>query len=488
MDRINAPDNVVKGDGIQIGFSWGKFMGYLASYNGQASVTVPYVGTNKTTVTNTGAINNGSMTCSNVYCHSDGTAVRRNCATSTLNTSLAWDGSSADPQGDTVKCNNCHGFRNGMANTMTSGKHLTHVKNLSMPCFYCHADTVQNNGSGVSVLSNKTNHVNAVYDVKGGGDWYGTPIIMDKNIASGTGTWNATTKNCTVICHNYSRNWTANDAGACPDPCVTDPSACQNIDPVQPIASCYNVAPHTYELIDRSYDPDYNDSVKAITRSGGHTTTTPGQLRINWWNKGNFFEYPLLTDKPQENKISRYTFSDTFMAANPDIIVRYTTFDNDPQSFNNYVAVPRRNGGWIFGAWTTCTNGTVSPTVNDNPVMDYTASIVNANTIQIIDRSLDYDYNDAAKNAANTCGNDGSTAQLRFQFIEDTGVVGVNVNKVLTDVPTPTTQTYTYKASTLVGSKTVWWTYAIRDNTYIKCTTAPSRYMQKAGWQSLTMP
>lgn len=496
MDRINAPDDIVKGDGIQIGFSWGKFMGYLTSYNGQASVTVPYDGTNNTTVTNTGAVGSANLTCSNVYCHSDGTAIRRNCATSTLNTSQSWDGFSADPQGDTQKCNNCHGFRNGMANTMTSGKHLTHVKNLSMPCYYCHADTVSNNGSGVSILSNKTNHVNAVYDVKGGGFWYDSPIVMDKNITSGTGSWNPTTKNCTVICHAYSRTWTNTDTGACPDLCATDPTACQNIDPVQPVATCYNVGANTFELIDRSYDPDYNDSVKAVTRGGGHTASTPGQFRINWWNKGNFFEYPLLTDKPVDRKASQFSFSSAFLAANNNTaIVRYTTFDNDPQSLNNYNAVPRQNGGWVFGAWTTCTYGAYSPTVNELPIMDYVASVVNSNTIRVIDRSTDIDWNTTPsnpawtgvdKNAANTCGNDGSTAQLRFQFLESTGVAAQNVNVILTDVPKDTTVTYTYSAARLQMSKTVWWTYAIRDNTFIKCGN--TGYLQRSGWQSLTMP
>lgn len=334
MDRINAPTNIVKNDGIQIGFSWGGFMGYLTSYNGQASVTVPYVGTNNTTVTKTGTVGNADLTCSNVYCHSDGTALRRGCATSTLNTSLSWDGNSVDPQGDTVTCNNCHGYLNGKANVITSGKHLTHVKNLSMPCFYCHADTVANDGSGGVVLSNKTNHVNAAYDVKGGGDWYGTPIVLDKNIASGTGTWNPTTKNCTVLCHNYSRNWTKTDTGTCPDVCSG--GAVLNDDPVSVSFKAEQISRNTVRFTSVATDKDRSDPVKAQCRGGGHDGSS-GQLRIQRTSGGKLVAVPKFDGQPMINDwvLSDPSQIDSSNPSQPVFWYHRVYIDNDPASLNN---------------------------------------------------------------------------------------------------------------------------------------------------------
>jgi len=142
--------DVIGNKNIQIGFD---VYGYDAAgthYDGQQlSNGYGYEGTNGTTVSTGGA-----MQCSNVYCHSQGKRVLYQIQDFDLpSTSPSW-GSNGDVDGDGFSCNNCHGY------PPTFDAHKTHVVR-GFDCNICHIGTTPNG----LVISDKSMHVNGVYDV-----------------------------------------------------------------------------------------------------------------------------------------------------------------------------------------------------------------------------------------------------------------------------------------------------------------------------------
>ena len=133
-----------------------------------------------------GSYVSATKTCSNVACHSDGTA--------------AWT------SGATLGCNGCHGtsnpngspdYANGGPATATANSHPAH---LSITCNACHAATVNATGA----LLGNGNHVNGVKDLS----------------FTDTSTYNALTKTCSsVACHGGGSTaavWgTAGGCGVC---------------------------------------------------------------------------------------------------------------------------------------------------------------------------------------------------------------------------------------------------------------------------------
>ncbi len=134
----------------------------------------------------------GAYTCSNTYCHSDGTDQTPDY---TSGSSIAWTAS-----GD---CRSCHGGDHQAAPIMSSGKHSNHINNLvavgtRYGCITCHDATVESN---TTILNpgGWTTHVNGT-----------------SNVSMATGTWTDPTCENTA-CHNsgqatpvdYPPNWLA---------------------------------------------------------------------------------------------------------------------------------------------------------------------------------------------------------------------------------------------------------------------------------------
>ncbi len=131
---------------IQIGFDVYGFDSTETVYDGQPQVA--YEGTNGTAITQ-----NGTMTCANVYCHSQGKRLLTEIQDGDLpSTSPAWDGSSVDPDG--FSCNNCHGY------PPTFDAHYVHTSR-GFTCSTCHYATTSTN----TVIADKTLHVNGRYDI-----------------------------------------------------------------------------------------------------------------------------------------------------------------------------------------------------------------------------------------------------------------------------------------------------------------------------------
>lgn len=180
------PASDVQGNNkIQIGFSVYGYSGNDTFYDGHTLLPpYDYEGTNGTVVT-TG----GSLRCSNVYCHSQGKRLVQGFDLPSL--SPSWDGSSADPQGDTNKCNNCHGF------PPTFDSHRYHVVR-GFKCNICHAGTTPNNVE----IGDYSLHINGVYDVIPADQFYARKEWHDLSLiyTPGNGEGGVCSSN---LCHQY---------------------------------------------------------------------------------------------------------------------------------------------------------------------------------------------------------------------------------------------------------------------------------------------
>jgi predicted CxxxxCH...CXXCH cytochrome family protein len=129
---------------LQMGFSAGASGG---SYDGHA-LQSPYLyeATNNTTVTA-----NGTMTCSNLYCHSNGTSVATGAFPASI--SPAWG--TAGP----LACSTCHGYPPSYAQDQP--KSNSHSRHTFTTCNTCHYATTTD---GVTI-ANVSNHANAAYNV-----------------------------------------------------------------------------------------------------------------------------------------------------------------------------------------------------------------------------------------------------------------------------------------------------------------------------------
>lgn len=165
-------------------------------------------GTNATFVGGT-----ATSTCSNMFCHSYGTATMRGAK------SVSWaNGVRGSIVNSNNRCAACHNgsFRVGgtIYNNLSTNSHFKHVNYSSngirvkkFTCNVCHADTVSSN----TTISNYTKHANGSRDVS-----FDTGVTLT---ASGS-SWNGTT--CTTYCHSdgYLANavtvtWSSRTTGAC---------------------------------------------------------------------------------------------------------------------------------------------------------------------------------------------------------------------------------------------------------------------------------
>jgi len=137
---------------LQMGFN---YMGQGGgTYDGHALLSpYTYVATDGTSVST-----NGTMTCSNIYCHSDGTSL--STGTTPNGKSPAW-GSTVP-----IACDACHGYPPQYPQDQPkSNSHVIHFQQLSQnswfSCATCHYATTTD---GVNI-TNTANHVNMKYDV-----------------------------------------------------------------------------------------------------------------------------------------------------------------------------------------------------------------------------------------------------------------------------------------------------------------------------------
>lgn len=146
------PDSSYSGNNkIQIGFGVNP-VGTAATYDGQASLAAPfgYEGIGGVQVT-TG----GSLVCSNVYCHSNGSSVSGGAMNS--NSTPAWDASGP------LACDSCHAYP-VMSYAGTDARKDTHGRHAQAgyaSCEICHYQTTID---GLTI-NDRATHANMAYDV-----------------------------------------------------------------------------------------------------------------------------------------------------------------------------------------------------------------------------------------------------------------------------------------------------------------------------------
>lgn len=190
-------------DKLQIGFNINGASGAGTIYNGSATLNDPwtYEGTNGTTITT-----NGAMSCSNVYCHSNGTGGTINTAPSgplpagdprpvAPSTSPSWTSAGLLP------CTSCHGFPPSYPQDQPkSNSHLwpDHMQS----CNVCHFGTTTDG----QTISNPANHANGIYNVQpdpsANFPQYGGPVSFTYTYDAGGG------KCSNISCHgNTNYYW-----------------------------------------------------------------------------------------------------------------------------------------------------------------------------------------------------------------------------------------------------------------------------------------
>lgn len=411
MDRVNDPTNPVADAKIQIGFSTTKYpLGYMTSYDGQTGVV--YGETNKTNVSN-----GGSMTCSAVYCHSNGSSIRLNCTTSVANTSPKWDGSTVD--GDATKCNNCHGFTGSYGNPMTSARHTG--PHSGYACHYCHADTVDTN---LTIPANKrANHADGVYTVKAG-HVPGNPAVPM------TFTYDPTAKTCSSGgCHmGYSTAWT-NGYTDTTNTCIPQATLCatgdagntiNNVDPVivpwsVPIANTdawvYANDLNTLHYKIRGYDPDSIDAVVAQCGAGGHAGANTFTRTVIGGGQCTNFTSLAASNTPYKEIELICRFPDALLASTSNnMCVNYAQADNHPGTYNllasyNWIVPNNMPYDGLAKAGIKCLNPVTSPEyIIDMPmnnVLPAVSKVISATgkTISITFTASDPDQDNTEKNA-----------------------------------------------------------------------------------------
>jgi predicted CxxxxCH...CXXCH cytochrome family protein len=139
---------------------------------------------------------NGSMTCSTIYCHSDGTSVSTTVVPAFI--SPAW--TSQGP----LACTSCHGYP--PAYTHDSPKSNTHMfqSHRKWPCSDCHYATTND---GIHI-TDTTKHINGQYDV-----------VADPSVNTLIYTWDRGGGTCSnVRCHGlFHHGGTGSVVGSTPE-------------------------------------------------------------------------------------------------------------------------------------------------------------------------------------------------------------------------------------------------------------------------------
>jgi predicted CxxxxCH...CXXCH cytochrome family protein len=145
---------------IQIGFN---VLGAGGGSYGGGPLSSPYTyeGTNGTTIAY-----DGTMTCSGIYCHSDGTAVSTYVITE--GSSPAWDAPGL------LSCDTCHQYPPSYGQNQPKAN--SHPWHTSLGCNYCHYPTTADGTS----ITGRANHVNGIYNVSPdpGAFFNGNPVAF----------------------------------------------------------------------------------------------------------------------------------------------------------------------------------------------------------------------------------------------------------------------------------------------------------------------
>lgn len=133
------------------------------------------------------AYDNAALTCTNIYCHSDGRGGNPNAA-------AQWMTPGNATGRITLNCAGCHNSDGvTLPQRMSSGAHTTHLNN-GYTCSACHVNTVSDDNVTLNPSTGVANHVNYVVNV--------TIKSAYDNDATPTNNWDNATKTCSgITCH-----------------------------------------------------------------------------------------------------------------------------------------------------------------------------------------------------------------------------------------------------------------------------------------------
>src|SRR6266571_5192971 len=147
----------------------------------------------------TNAALNRNGTCTNLYCHSNGT---RNAAAYTATAVPTWGV-------NTLTCASCHGYKVGSASVLSTGSHTAHINSAvagrtgkDFSCDQCHKATT----SDGATISTTANHVNRIINVNMTTSSVG--VYSNPNHLPG-GAFGSCTN---TTCHNVGRTGTSGAA------------------------------------------------------------------------------------------------------------------------------------------------------------------------------------------------------------------------------------------------------------------------------------
>ena len=495
----NWHDTPWEDDQLQIGFSNTdarfnglNFSGVLSEYDGAAAPAYPYVGTNDTAITTV----NNDMSCSGIYCHSNGLAKREACLAPTAadypSNPPSWADSNWDPQGDGNKCNNCHhdSFTDNASDT-----HWAHLvkpaAQLGLPnlkCANCHYGTATIDGNLNNIIADKSLHVNGQYEVQSSGSnltWNGSTVgFTFYEVSPGS-------VGCSsVTCHS-GRYWNLKQV-ACVDPV---PAVSDNADPIYYGYSAYtnSTDPKSLILTEIAYDTDYLNPAKSAKYSGGHDGGS-GMYQFNLGNEALRWEGRVMTDQASGFTLA-HRFSDAYIDGRTGVdegtvAAQWYGTDNNPNAISN--AQQGLKPGWFDSGWQVFVMADImvyNPMANVLPVVSYSTSNqpgtwVAELTLNALDP--DYDTTDTNpswtgvdKNAYYGAGHDGSDSLVQIFWGDD--VVDYKYFS-MTDIDTPFAFTWDLATDTRVtGEGQVWINYYVADNHYLNVSSTYDQLIS-SGW------
>jgi predicted CxxxxCH...CXXCH cytochrome family protein len=345
---------------IQIGFGLYGFSGAGSQYDGQVlNLPYTYAGTNGTAIT-TG----GQLQCSNMYCHSNGTAIATRFYNPTVypgpaSTSPAWDGSTVDPDGN--KCNNCHQYPPSYDRDLPkSNSHIRHIQVGYGECSLCHNATTQDG----LLIANKALHANGIYNVSPASQFYANSVARSLNFTyafdAGGGTCSSNS------CHQFwgmadPVRWGLSSITAAP--VITQGTTCGQVtfniavsggypDPAPPYWCYYNWGDGTID--------DWSQNCSAT-----HTYPGEGNYNVTWGARDND-RHPIYGDPANNNLMTTpltITCGPPPPTGNPTAVASYV----DPVTNQVIITVTagalgveRTTISWLDGTTTTL-NTYISP-------------------------------------------------------------------------------------------------------------------------------
>jgi len=259
---------------------------------------------------------------------------------------------------------------------------------------------------------------------------------------------------------------------------------------------------NTLVLTDNSYDDDYINPVKHVAYGGGFNGGV-GLLRWTTNNVntsgGNTIYALALHDMPVVFKTMYRSYPDsqldtTTVPGSKVIYYNFQIMDNSPTSWanrENKVTTPGagyKDTGWQYHVMKSVDESVINVLpIIQSPIATVTNLGGGSFRLDLVDQTIDKDWNDAAKNALFGGGHDGTTpARIKVTWTAGGAQVNTNYYPILKDTPTNTLMSHTFTGIT--SGTGLWYQVTVWDSHYqnaVSQAAAPTVKMT-TGWLHVT--